>query len=100
MKTKMQRLQSRISKRRNAIRHVDSEIEILVTVKNLIGLSPEHQAMLTQFRKYSKDMGVDQKLDKELYQMLLEQERNKFAGHFRSKYKPVGLCGELVMGRE
>jgi hypothetical protein len=100
MKTKLQRLQSRISKRRNAISHLDTEIHSLITCKVLVGLLPEAQTTLTQFRKLSKGMGLDQKLDKELYQMLLEQERNKHAHLFRSKYKPAGLRRAYTPGHE
>jgi hypothetical protein len=73
MKTKLQRLQSRISKRRNAIHAVDNRIWDLLEIKKLLVVLPtELKAELTALRDGVKMLGLDQKLDKELYQMLLE----------------------------
>ena len=86
MKTNLQLLQSRISKRRNYIRTINSEIEILVVWKNTTGVSPSENEALKAHRMAARMLGVDQRLDKQLFQMLLAQERNKHAEHFRSKY--------------
>lgn len=86
-KSLLQRVQSRISVRRNAIREVNSDIELLVFLKSIATLPSDAKYQLTQLRKDARDMGVDQRTDKEVYQVLLEQERNKYAEYFRSSYE-------------
>jgi hypothetical protein len=85
-KTLLQRVQSRISKRRNAISAIDRNIGFLVKMKALADLPDAVARALRQYREDSKAMGADQRTDKEIFQVLLAQERNKYAGHFRSKY--------------
>jgi len=89
-KTLLQRVQSRISKRRNVIREINYEIEIIEDMRDMCFLfSPEQKEGLRECRLLAKVMGEDQQLDKQIFQVLLEQERDKYALHFRSKYPPV-----------
>ena len=93
MKSLLQQVQSRISKRRNMISAIDHNIEFLLKVKALADLPDDAERALKHYRKDSKAMGDDQKLDKELYKMLLGQERTKYDAYFRSKYRSVRSLG-------
>ena len=88
-KSQLQRLQSRISKRRNIVCIVNNNISNLLFLKVIGAFDEEDKDNLRQLRIDAKDMGADQRLDKELFQLLLKHERNKYAQYFRSKYKSI-----------
>lgn len=87
-KTHIQRLQSRIRLRSNCIADIDREIAQLLEIK-YFGFGPSVKLALAVARAVSRDAGKDQKLDKELFQMLLDQERSKRRRPFRSSYPPM-----------
>lgn len=82
MKSNIQLLQSRISKRRNAISKNDW------CIRNLLRMPKSIITRLTlkRYRETSRELGHEQQLDKRLFQMLLAKERDKYAGYFRSSH--------------
>lgn len=88
-KSMIQRLQSRISQRRNSIAELDQHIHTLLCIKVVRPLSEDFAQRLTALRGATKVLGHDQRLDKELYQMLLAKRGEIVAKHFYSKYPPA-----------
>lgn len=86
-KTLLQRVQSRISKRRDMICELEDKIADHYCTKEIYGVGRFCKWELQEAKENLKEGAASQKLDKELFAMLLEQERNKYAGHFRSKYR-------------
>lgn len=91
MKTIPQRLQSRISKRRNLIRHVENDVAVMKTQRHTIrslDIGPEAYGILCDLgfgisdgRKLVSELADDQKLDKQLSGMLTAaQQRVRYMG--------------------
>lgn len=85
MKTIPQRLQSRISKRRNLIRHVENDVAVMKTQRHTIrslDIGPDAYGIMSELgfgisngRKLVSELADDQKLDKQLSFILTRQER-------------------------
>lgn len=88
MKTLLQQVQSRISKRRDMIRLREERIALHYDDNRKCGVSRVSPVELRQLKQAVKAGAESQKLDKQIFQMLLSQERNKHADHFRSAHKP------------
>lgn len=72
MKSMRQRLQSRISKRRNAIRENELTLALWKAVSKT---NPYRKLTISTLRDVIKLLAADQKLDRELYQMVVVEER-------------------------
>jgi hypothetical protein len=91
MKTVIQRLKSRISRRRNITRELEKALANHYSFKSSsIGFATLSQAQVVEVRDAIKNCAANQRLDKELFAMLLEKERSKYDMYFRSSYRPVG----------
>jgi ribosomal protein L19E len=77
MKSIQQQLQSRISLRRNTIRHYEQEVEVTRHIISLIGTMglPQLKDKLRGLRNDLRYMRGDQKLDKVLYSRLVNDGR-------------------------
>ena len=83
MKTITQRLQSRISKRRNVIRQVEQDVAVLKTQRHMIrelnlgdygySVVANLNETLRDAREFVKNLADDQKLDKRLKNIVLER---------------------------
>ena len=89
MKSLLQELQSRISKRRSLISDAESLVQRHYERKRSLGSSMLSPYALQQAKDTIKVSTKSQQLDKKLFANLLSQERNKFEGYFRSSYKPA-----------
>ena len=96
MKSLLQQVQSRISKRRVSIRLSESIVNNYYA--NLLFFGSLSMTV-DQMRQIKFDLIAtvqSQKLDKKIFAYLMSQERNKFEGYFRSSYKPVGNVPVIV----
>ena len=89
MKSLLQQVQSRISKRRAFIRRAESLVERYYIRKNSTGHQLLTDSGLAQAKSAIKAGAASQQLDKKIFANLLKQSRNKFEGYFRSSYKPA-----------
>ena len=89
MKSLLQQVQSRISKRRDVIHAIECEVKNHYYQKMLWEVGTLTPCDLKKFKQAIAVGAASQKLDKRIYQALLKQERDKFAGYFRSSHKPV-----------
>lgn len=78
-KTLLQRVQSRISKRRDMIAEVETAVTYYYEVKEQFGFGTMNELRLKQHKANIRTGAESQKLDKELYQMLLQQDRMQAA---------------------
>lgn len=89
-KTLLQRVQSRISKRRNLIGSLEHEVMRHYVYCSCFGHDSEMSYdEVVEAKAAIKEGAESQKLDKEIYQLLLKQERDKFDAYFRSAYPAV-----------
>lgn len=86
MKSIQQRLQSRISRRRNAIRAVEQDVSVMVTRKRAMremGFTRDNEVMyivnetITEARGIVKVMANDQRLDKQLASVVYGSDMNR-----------------------
>jgi hypothetical protein len=73
MKTIRQRLQSRISLRRNTIRELEADLVCLKQYKYHMNYIKD---AISDYKEEIAFLALDQKLDRQLYAMLIEQDRN------------------------
>jgi len=85
MKSLLQQVQSRISKRRTLIFAVERSVEIHYYNKILWGVGTMTSCQLANSRLTVKEAGDSQRLDKKIFRMLLEQERINCAAQKPSK---------------
>ena len=89
-KTLLQRVQSRISMRRNELFDLERVVQHHYFKKEYWGEVYLDKWTLQHYKDTLKVTAASQKLDKQIFQVLLTQERNKFAGYFRSAYPRIG----------
>ena len=88
-KSLLQRVPSRISKRRAMIHTVEETVEHHYLVKAAWGVDTISPVALKRHKLAISVGAENQRLDKEIFAMLLEAERNKYAAYFRSSYPSV-----------
>lgn len=86
-KSLLQRVQSRISKRRGMINALEELVEYHYGAKALFGSGTMTPEQLKQHKASIKAGAESQKLDKKIFQMLVAQERTKYDAYFRSAHK-------------
>lgn len=85
-KTLLQRLQSRISTRGNHLKALEERLHehYLFKEEGITLLFPEK---LKETKSVLLEGAASQKLDRQIFQVLLQQERDKYGTYFRSKHK-------------